>query len=217
MLKRFDRCQWCRRRKIKCSGQSPCNFCTSKSLACVFDEKSRKVVVSEEYVYLNNIILTLPTSRFDSTEVFHSYLQRLQRSASGSRPHQEDSSPIHIHTRCGRSVEHDIGCANETVDVTTEVPVTTRTTLVAEAASNDISGSRVSSSATPSSLYGSSRAAVSASQQQIHRPTRNESDTLGMEHRSPDAIGDGYSKSSSVLYISWDNMVWLNTIPLQGG
>ncbi|KAL3454096.1 fungal-specific transcription factor domain-containing protein [Aspergillus insuetus] len=48
--KTLNACQWCRTRKIKCTGHQPCDYCTAKRLECTFLEAKRKVLVTEEYV-----------------------------------------------------------------------------------------------------------------------------------------------------------------------
>ncbi|RDW67041.1 hypothetical protein BP5796_09790 [Coleophoma crateriformis] len=49
--KTLNACQRCRNRKIKCSGQHPCQHCMAKSLTCVFEDRPKKLVVSEDYLY----------------------------------------------------------------------------------------------------------------------------------------------------------------------
>ncbi|KAL3417228.1 hypothetical protein PVAG01_11228 [Phlyctema vagabunda] len=48
--KTLNACQRCRNRKIKCSGQTPCQHCMSRSFVCVFEDRPRKLVVSEDYL-----------------------------------------------------------------------------------------------------------------------------------------------------------------------
>ncbi|KAL2830427.1 fungal-specific transcription factor domain-containing protein [Aspergillus pseudoustus] len=48
--KTLNACQWCRTRKIKCTGHQPCDYCTSRGLECTFHEPKRKIFVSEEYI-----------------------------------------------------------------------------------------------------------------------------------------------------------------------
>ncbi|KAJ5718839.1 uncharacterized protein N7483_009921 [Penicillium malachiteum] len=48
--KTLNACQWCRTRKIKCTGQQPCQYCTSKELDCIFNERGKKVVITEDYL-----------------------------------------------------------------------------------------------------------------------------------------------------------------------
>ncbi|OQU99952.1 Fungal Zn2-Cys6 binuclear cluster domain-containing protein [Cladophialophora immunda] len=43
-------CQYCKRRKIKCSGTAPCTNCTRRQISCVFEEVDKKVLVSERYL-----------------------------------------------------------------------------------------------------------------------------------------------------------------------
>ncbi|KAM3070533.1 hypothetical protein ACMFMF_007988 [Clarireedia jacksonii] len=43
-------CSRCRQQKIKCSGILPCEQCSKRSLACNFEDKDRKILVSREYI-----------------------------------------------------------------------------------------------------------------------------------------------------------------------
>lgn len=43
-------CVRCRRLKIKCSGLQPCNGCSKRRVACEFDQRDRKIVVTRGYI-----------------------------------------------------------------------------------------------------------------------------------------------------------------------
>jgi hypothetical protein len=45
-----NRCQRCRRKKIRCSGAAPCQGCTERSTPCIFDEVGKKIMVPERQV-----------------------------------------------------------------------------------------------------------------------------------------------------------------------
>ncbi|KAL2276143.1 hypothetical protein FJTKL_01314 [Diaporthe vaccinii] len=44
-------CERCRKQKIRCSGCMPCDACTKRNLACHFNERHRKVVVTQGYIH----------------------------------------------------------------------------------------------------------------------------------------------------------------------
>ncbi|KAM5526735.1 hypothetical protein FOXYSP1_20854 [Fusarium oxysporum f. sp. phaseoli] len=43
-------CTHCRRRKIKCSGEIPCRYCTKRGFSCTFPENGRKKLYPVQYV-----------------------------------------------------------------------------------------------------------------------------------------------------------------------
>ncbi|KIV86015.1 hypothetical protein PV11_01658 [Exophiala sideris] len=43
-------CQRCKRKKIRCSGLSPCQTCIERSETCVYEDLGRKVTVTESYL-----------------------------------------------------------------------------------------------------------------------------------------------------------------------
>ncbi|RDH26966.1 hypothetical protein BDQ94DRAFT_164039 [Aspergillus welwitschiae] len=43
-------CERCKKRKVKCSGNSPCETCTSRGATCIFQKAEKKVIVSERYL-----------------------------------------------------------------------------------------------------------------------------------------------------------------------
>ncbi|KIV82671.1 hypothetical protein PV11_04765 [Exophiala sideris] len=47
----INACRRCRQRKVKCSGEQPCINCERRKQSCVFDEASRRVVISERHLH----------------------------------------------------------------------------------------------------------------------------------------------------------------------
>ncbi|KAF2174009.1 hypothetical protein M409DRAFT_62193 [Zasmidium cellare ATCC 36951] len=59
-------CNRCRRQKIKCSGNVPCEQCSRRSISCVFDDKQHKILVSQHYLAeLERQVSQLPESRLN--------------------------------------------------------------------------------------------------------------------------------------------------------
>lgn len=74
----LDRCSRCRRQKIKCSGDNPCSACFKRQVACKFDEKDLKVVVTKGFGY-RPLETRSATNRADDAS--RRYLTALQQMA----------------------------------------------------------------------------------------------------------------------------------------
>ena len=54
-----NRCERCRRKKIRCSGAAPCQRCIEHSAPCIFEDLGKKIMVPERHVHISHEELTL--------------------------------------------------------------------------------------------------------------------------------------------------------------
>lgn len=53
-----NRCERCRKQKIRCSGRLPCDACSKRNLTCHFNESHKRVVVTKGYALYHILVLS---------------------------------------------------------------------------------------------------------------------------------------------------------------
>ncbi|KAF7198465.1 putative transcriptional regulatory protein [Pseudocercospora fuligena] len=102
-------CVRCRKQKIRCSGNAPCQQCSKRSLQCVFDTREDKIYVSQSYIaQLESRVANLPHQAGQLPVEPHNFDHR--QSLDDNHVERKDSSPV------PSDHEFDADEASETTD-----------------------------------------------------------------------------------------------------
>ncbi|KAH8811331.1 fungal-specific transcription factor domain-containing protein [Xylogone sp. PMI_703] len=96
--KTLNACQRCRRKKIKCSGLSPCQNCSERGTRCMYQDLGKKVVIPEAYL-----------------EHLKSTINRLEEQVA-NKPLQPDQQSVPVHET---AIEQDEPAPNRDIQGST--------------------------------------------------------------------------------------------------
>ena len=97
-------CDYCKRRKFKCSGVPPCNLCSKKQIDCIFSivdrrtTKGTKIQKPTEYIPKNlQPLLSFPVDDDHQTEVSTNSFTNGHEHSPEDQEQDEQSEPYHHH------------------------------------------------------------------------------------------------------------------------